>query len=64
MRDIRPAHPCRTVRCPREATATITVTYRDGEAHTDEVCAGCARYYVTYSGTDLLDNATVETVEV
>ena len=52
-------NPCRTVFCQREATTSITVTYPDATSHTDEVCGPCARYYLIYSGTTLLDGATI-----
>lgn len=59
-----PTNPCRTVRCSREATNKIKVTYSDGAVHTDEVCRPCARYYRTFSGTSLLDGAIITEAEV
>lgn len=50
---------CASIQCPRPAVTRIDTTYPDGEQVSEEVCGRCARYYVTYSGTELVSGATV-----
>jgi hypothetical protein len=52
-------HKCQTVGCTRQADTRIRCTTDDG-SWIDQVCHQCARFYVTYSGTELTGIAVVE----
>lgn len=50
---------CETIGCARETETRIDVVYPDGTGHSDHVCGRCARRYIAYSGTSMVDYATV-----
>jgi len=50
---------CQTIRCPRSAQTRVDMAYPDGAQLSEHVCGPCARYYRTYSGTSVVDGATV-----
>lgn len=50
---------CRTISCTREAETRIKVSHDDGDSWVDEVCRRCAKRYVTYSRTPVVNGATV-----